>query len=400
MSYETSLEEFDLSISTLHRLRKMEINTLRDLQDLFDEGLEEFLEKRSLTKADFLLTKRHLQEIKRIIDAIDSSGLSNSSHLSLGIRRFVRALPLSFLEVPDDVLKRFTLFMGSEPNIGQLRRLPSRIWFRILQDYSTCRIILTQLNAFGLFIRNQDDFDLDKETFLRTKTKYYMALEELEISKKLYTTLISNNISSIAQLLSFSAAELKEKKIAADAAIATIRNALRDVHLLLKDDYFIFCRDCEQRFVSDETDGHTCENCKAKKKRISKISKLDINISGPEYGSFTDLLHGFVLYANIKNTTSDLLNVKLLSTYVVEDDKQISPVNFLKGYYFENEVIMPDTVRSAGQIWSTERFILKSSLSNGTYLILSVKLSSEPISRMYKFVYKDNSWEIDDYFHT
>ena len=61
-------------------------------------------------------------------------------------------------------------------------------------------------------------------------------------------------------------------------------------------------------------------------------------------------------------------------------------------------MIMPGTVKSAGKIWDTERFLSSSSLGSSTYAVLSVKVLSEEHKRMFKFVYKGYRWEIDDYY--
>ena len=131
---------------------------------------------------------------------------------------------------------------------------------------------------------------------------------------------------------------------------------------------------------------------------MKKISKLDMTISGPDYGSYTNLSAGFTLYANMKNTTSDLLKVRLHDFYVVEDDKQISYRYFLNGYSFDEEIIMPGTVKSAGKIWDTTRFQYSTFLASDAYIIVSIKIASEDHKRMYKFVKKDGVWVIDDYF--
>lgn len=313
------------------------------------------------------------------------------------LRPYFFAQPLSFIDVSGEAAQRLKLARGADMHLEYFRR-PVRMWYSIIQDFDSCRSIAEQLKKLQFPIKGAEDLSLGEDEFLHKNTKLYSDLEELDISKKLYHTLVNKGITSVEQLIAFSAAELSAQKIAGESALASIRNALHDGRLLLKDDYVLKCEHCDDQFVSNDTGRTICDTCAAKKKRVSKISKLEITISGPDYGSYTNLSSGFTLYANMKNTTSDLLKVRLVDFYAVEGDKQISPKYYLNGYSFDEEIIMPETVKSAGKIWDTERFKYSSFLDSDAYAILVIKIGTEDHKRMYKFAYKNGSWVLDDFY--
>ena len=246
------------------------------------------------------------------------------------LRPYFFAQPLSLIDVSEKTVQRLKLARGADIHLEYFRR-PVRMWYSIIQDFDSCNAIAEQLKKLQFPLRGSDDLALGEKEFLRKNTKLYSNLEELDISRKLYHTLVNKGITSVEQLVAFSADELSAQKMAGESALASIRNALHDGRLLLKDDYVLKCEHCDDQFVSNDTGRTICDTCAAKKKRVSKISKLDITISGPDYGSYTNLSSGFTLYANMKNTTSDLLKVRLVDFYVVEDDKQISPRYYLNG---------------------------------------------------------------------
>lgn len=313
------------------------------------------------------------------------------------LRPYFFAQPLSFIDISEETAQRLQLARGVDMHLEYFRR-PVRMWYSIIQDFDSCNAIAEQLKKLQFPLKGVEDLSLGEEEFLQRNTKLYSDLEELDISKKLYHTLVSKGITSVEQLVAFSADELSDQKIAGESALASIRKALHDGRLLLKDDYVLKCEHCDEQFVSNDTTRTICDTCAAKKKRVSKISKLEITISGPDYGSYTNLSSGFTLYANMKNITADLLKVRLVDFYVVENDKQISPKYYLNGYSFDEEMIMPGTVKSAGKIWDTERFKYSSFLDSDAYAILIIKLGTEEHKRMYKFAYKNDTWVIDDYY--
>lgn len=312
------------------------------------------------------------------------------------LRPYFFAQPLSFIDLSEETAQRLKLALGNNVSLKYFRR-PVRMWYSIIQDFDGCCSIAEQLKNLRFPLKGAEDLALGKDEFLQRNTKLYSDFEEIGISKKLYHTLTGKGITSVEQLVTFSANELSAQKIAGESALESIRNALRDGRLLLKNDYILKCEHCDNQFVSNNVDQTICDACEAKKKRVLKISKLEITISGPDYGSYTNLSSGFTLYANMKNTTPDLLKVQLVDFYVVENDKQISPKYYLSGYSFNEEMIMPGTVKSAGKIWDTERFEYSSFLDD-VYAILIIKIGAEERKRMYKFVYENDAWVIDDFF--
>lgn len=367
------------------------------IQDILNVGFSGLLDELEYP-SDAVRTAKQLRKAGYLLAGYP--GLDNPE-ICKKLRGYFLTRPLAFIDVSENVEKRMTLARGNNVHLDYFGRRPVRMWYSIIQDYDACVEIAEKLKKLQIQFRTAqgvDDLLLGREAFLQKITLLYSPLEELDISKQLYHALIKKGITSVEQLASFSATELNEQKIAGDTALASIRKALHSGRLLLKDDYLIKCEHCGEYIISNDTTRTICDDCIAKQKRIKKINKLDITISGPDYGSYTNLSAGFTLYANMKNTTSDLLKVRLLDFYVVEEDKQISYRYFLNGYSFDEEIIMPGTVKSAGKIWDTARFQYSTFLASDAYIIVSIKIASEDHKRMYKFVKKDGSWVIDDFF--
>lgn len=313
------------------------------------------------------------------------------------LKYYFRNQTIDFLDIPDKVTKKIILAYGKNVKLEYFVR-PFRMWFALIQDYDVCVLIAKKLKNLQFKIRGEEDILLGKTEFMKKNTILYSPLEELDISKNLYHILVKKEISSIEQLVSYSAKQLSDEKIAGESALLSIRKALSSGRLLLKDDYIIKCTQCGEKYIDDNPYKTVCDSCIKKKKRISKMSKIDISLTGPDYGSYTNLSSGFTLYANFKNTTTELLTVELNDFYVVEEGKQISPKYYLTGYSFDEETIMPNTVKSVGKIWDIERFKYSTFLNDDTYAIITIKIKAEENKRMYKFVYNGESWSIDDYF--
>lgn len=395
-SMELRLGIFDEPISNLgiwDALSDRLESEYADIQGILKAGFCNIID--TLSGEDAIRTGKQLRKAGYLLAGYP--GLDDPE-TSKKLRPYFLEQPITFLEVSDNIVNRMILARGKGVHLDYFARRPVRMWFSIIQDYEACITIAEQLQKLCIHLRDTKDLELSEEEFLRKNTILYSSFEEFDISKKLYHMLINKGVNSVEQLVTFSAEELSSQKIAGESALASIRKALYDGRLLLKNDYVLKYEHCGGNFVSDDTSRTVCDDCAGKRKRISKISKLEITISGPDYGSYTNLSSGFTLYANMKNTTSDLLKVRLVDFYVVEDDKQISPRYYLNGYSFDEEMIMPGTVKSAGKIWDAERFKYPSFLGSNTYAILAIKIASEEHKRMYKFVYKDNTWIIDDFY--
>lgn len=377
---------------------KTKLETLYDeIHDILKVGFSGLLDDLDLP-SDAVRTAKQLKKAGYLL--VGYPGLDDPE-ICKKLKIYFLSQPLSFIGVSENVEKRMNLARGNRIRLDYFARRSVRTWYSIIQDYEDCAEIAEKLKKLQFTFRvgqGIDDYLLGKEAFLEKNTLLYSPFEDLGISKQLYHTLIKKGITSVEQLVSFSATELNEQKIAGDAALASIRKALHSGRLLLKDDYLIKCQHCGGYIISNDTSRTICDECIAKQKRIKKISKLDITISGPDYGSYSNLSSGFTLYANIKNTTSDLLKVRLHDFYVVEENKQISFRYFLNGYSFDEETIMPGTVKSAGKIWDTSRFQYSTFLASDAYIIVTVKIATEDHKRMYKFIEKDGKWVIDDFF--
>ena len=368
-------------------------NEYVDIQGILQAGFSNIIDTQS--DVDAIRTAKRLRKMGYLLAGYP--GWDNPETCKK-LRSYILGQPLTFLELSSDIVNRMVLAEGKDVHVGYFAQQPVWTWFGIIQNFEDCVLISEKLQRLCIHSYGISDLKLGKEQYLRNNTVFYSPFEEFQISKRLYHTLIGKGIGSVEQLVAFSAEELRCNLNVGEAAMTSIRKALYNGRLLLRNDFVLKCERCNEHFVSDDISRNICDECIAKRKRISKLTKLNITISGPDYGSYFKLSSGFALFANMKNMTTELLTVRLIDFYVVERDKQISPKYFLDGYSFDEEMIMPGTVKSAGKIWDIERFLSSSSLGSSTYAVLSVKVLSEEHKRMFKFVYKGYRWEIDDYY--
>jgi len=364
-----------------------------DIQEILKTGFCDMIDV--LSGADAVRTAKQLRKAGYLL--VGYPGLDNPETCKK-LREYFLAQPLSFLHLPERVVRRMNLACGKEVCLNYFVKHPVKDWFAIIQNFDDCLEIAKRLKNLHIRLKDATNLKHGEDMFLRKNTILYSSIEDLPISKKITQALIEKDITSVEQLVGFSSVQIKDQQILGDTSIESIRKALHEGGLLLKDDFVMRCETCEERFVSDDIERVLCDDCIAKKKRLSKNSKIEIAITGPEYGIYSNTPHGFTLWANIKNISSDLLNIRLADFYLVEDEKQISPSYFLTGYSFDEELIMPGTLKSVGKIWDTARFKFSSFLTDDTYAVFVIKITSESHKRLYKFVYKDETWIMDDYY--
>ena len=130
-----------------------------------------------------------------------------------------------------------------------------------------------------------------------------------------------------------------------------------------------------------------------------KRKGVNISVSGPEYGTYTNLPSGFALYANIENTTHELMEVSLVDFYIISAGRQQSPLYCLDGYSFEQEHLLANTLKTVGKIFTTSG-LNNDKLYSGDYIIIKLKINAKEF-RMFKFVYEvgflEEGWRLDDY---
>ena len=225
---------------------------------------------------------------------------------------------------------------------------------------------------------------------------------DLPFSTRLQNSFIKYGISTSAELIQYSRSDLQSQKIAGERGIAEIVKVLFDIRLHLSDDTFYRCNICSKKGVKQIIDEKTklCKECTAKQKRIAKMKEVRVSVSGPDYGSYTNLSSGFTLYANIENMTDEFMEVTLTDFYVFSEGRQRAPLYYLNGYSFDKEHLFANTSKTAGKIFPTTG-LKDGFLSIGDYVVIKIRTNSKEF-RMYKFVYAytddfDKIWRIDDY---
>ena len=100
--------------------------------------------------------------------------------------------------------------------------------------------------------------------------------------------------------------------------------------------------------------------------------------------------------ATIKNITKKLCRVKLNEFYFVSNERKWEPKYYLTGYQFEDEDLMPNTVKSTAKIWCgnpwTEKIV-----EENDYVVIEL-LIKDNVKQLYKFVYTKSGWRKDDFF--
>jgi predicted RNA-binding Zn-ribbon protein involved in translation (DUF1610 family) len=170
---------------------------------------------------------------------------------------------------------------------------------------------------------------------------------------------------------------------------------LSQYNLCLEGDVICTCDNCGVKIVDKENSVESlCNNCRSKIERLSKIKDITVKLSGPEYATFTKVGSGFVLYADIKNETTELQKIKLDDFYIVVSERQQSPDSYFTGYIFDEEHLLPFTSKCCAKIWPLKNDLQK--IKKDDYAIIS--LLNNRKRHMFKFIYNGNTWVIDDYY--
>ena len=116
----------------------------------------------------------------------------------------------------------------------------------------------------------------------------------------------------------------------------------------------------------------------------------------PSYSTFNGGEKGFYLIANLKNIGNKLAKVKLLEYYLVSDGRKWEPKYFYSGYRFEEEDIMPDTIKSVAKIWCEGKWS-SSNLQEDDYIVIEILIKNS-VKQMYKFIYTSDGWRKNDFY--
>lgn len=224
-------------------------------------------------------------------------------------------------------------------------------------------------------------------------------ISELELPGRIITLLRKQNVNTVKDLISLTRNDLIGMKQFGVKGVVQIEESLIKHEMLLKGDRLYECEKCGISFpdVISVQSQHYCPKCVAKLERIQGIDRVKITLMEPEYSTFERLASGFILYANIKNISEDLVKVKLKEFYIESNGRQIAKKYHLSGYYFDEESIMPSSTRTAAMIWDVDNFADKK-LKEGDTIFITLFLPQEKKNLMYKFTYGEEGMVIEDYF--
>lgn len=251
-----------------------------------------------------------------------------------------------------------------------------------------------------------DDFDLrTKDTQKNTHPDIVsfvvdnieIPTADLGLSPQIYNSLHDHSIDVLSKLLKFSRRELIERKIVNLIAIPELVHTLHNYRVHLKGDIFHECTCCKTAIAVPKSHNETyyCVDCANRLNRIQQIKNYVVTLSEPDYGRYTDGTEGFTIFATVHNKANKLVEVKLVEFMLYRNGRQWVPSKTLTGYSFSTEYIMPNSSKTSAKIWSGFEWE-DQELSTGDYINFSFSIDGQIYA--YKFVLKDDEFEIDDYF--
>lgn len=289
-------------------------------------------------------------------------------------------------------------------NVG----LNFRMFQRLIQELDSHNYYLSDFttgnyNTISEYLCEKEkeyiDYCIQREFDKNLKKCDLHDISELDLPGRIITLLHKQNINTVKQLISLTRDDLMAMKQFGVKGVAQIETALISHEILLRGDLMYECEKCGVEFpdVIGTQSRHYCPKCTAKLDRIRNIDLVKITLLEPEYSSFERLSSGFILYANLKNISEELIKVKLKEFYVESHGRQIARKYHLSGYYFDEESIMPNSTRTAAMIWDVDSFLNKK-LEEGDYVFITLSLLQEKKDLMYKFQYTEDGMTIEDYF--
>lgn len=364
------IEDMELSVRSYNCLKRAGIN---NVYELLNKNVEDLRKVRNLGRKSMLEVLTKLMEIVDVMPA----GL----------------LLISLLPLESEI---------KELLIGEVETLEELI---SLESYELLRMVGYKKDIFGTIVET-----IEKKGYHLMDYSEEETLEEY-INKKSVITLtrLFNDVGMLKKLEErgisdvVSLQELCMEDIEGDFSKTQIKQLIDELlinGIALKGDKIEKCVFCGNEFIyitdfASNEKGY-CSECIDKVKRVQNIKNIDIELEIPDYSSFRGGEKGFYITASIKNITKKLCRVKLNEFYLVSNERKWEPKYFLTGYQFEDEDLMPDTVKSVAKIWCgspwTEKIV-----EENDYVVLEL-LIKDNVKQMYKFVYTKSGWRKDDYF--
>ena len=128
---------------------------------------------------------------------------------------------------------------------------------------------------------------------------------------------------------------------------------------------------------------------------------ISIELKNPEYSTYVGGGQGFTIFANIRNLNETPLKIKLKSCAIFMGGMlRISDYAY-SGYQFDEETILPNTTKTFGKIWITDKLSV-TKIRTGDYLILSLMEVDSKIIYQIKYTYNENHlggfWSEDNWY--
>lgn len=210
-----------------------------------------------------------------------------------------------------------------------------------------------------------------------------MTIEELDLSVRTFNCLKRANFNTVADLYDYLSGTLDGEPALIDKWVG--RKSLTEALCKVK------ALGCPLIEVSYD---HATAGTPEKEKRVSKIGQVAITVEKPDYGSDTNGIGGFTLFATIHNRGNQLIRAEMKEFMIFSGNRQWAASSDLTGYSFSAEHIMPMSAKTAAKIWSGTPWD-HTTLQDGDYL--TIVLSIDNVSHAFKFVLRDGLFTIDDY---
>ena len=129
--------------------------------------------------------------------------------------------------------------------------------------------------------------------------------------------------------------------------------------------------------------------------------KFSVQVIPPKYSTYQRGEQGFTVYVNMSNLTDEPLKIRLKSCSVYTNGMLRTSDYTYSGYQFDEDFILPKSVRTFGKIWITDSLYRKQLLS-GEYLLICLVESETNTEHHIKFVLngsgEDSYWVQDSWY--
>lgn len=224
--------------------------------------------------------------------------------------------------------------------------------------------------------------------------KIEIPIEILNLHHKTRRKLLDHGVKTVNSLLELSRIELSD---ISNNAVLTIIDALLQNNLHLKDEKICSCSHCGKETSSKKSIDHNdvlCNECLEKKERIEGIKDFSVTIDSLYYGSYTNGVKGFTIAATLSNNTNQIEEFELIDFKVHHEGRLWAACDYFKGYSFFREQILPYTSQTAVNVWSDKMWKNKR-IQDDDYVVFTVLNKGK--KHTFKFVFKNSSFELDDY---